>query len=112
MTQKTTKLGKTRIPILTDWEREQGARGFVIVTSANPLPTGKTAYKLIVNADAVITTYKERKPDGGGSDDMLAKRGLTGVTIISGNTLPVPKNNPCSELALASGSIIAWLEDN
>lgn len=104
--------GKTRIPRLTDEERSQGARGFVVVSNANPLPDGASAYWMIVNSDAVVATYEERKADGAGSKDMLTSRGLSGVTLKSGIPITPPKNNPCTVLTVTSGEIMCYLEDD
>ena len=83
----TTKRGLSRIPLMTDDERANGLRGFYIVDSTHPLPEGSSAYRLFINADAVITVYEERKADGAGNRDMLVSRNLNGVTILSLNTL-------------------------
>lgn len=109
--QKTIKRGETRIPVMTYEERATGARGFFIVDNSNPLPTGATAYHMIVNADAVITAYEERKAEGGGNSDMLAPRNLAGITLKAGIPLTPPKHNPCSVLEVSSGEIVCYLED-
>ena len=108
-----TKKGNTKLPLLTPEERtHHNARGFYIVNSTNPLPTGATAYKLVINTNAVITGYSERKSNGGGNVNMLVKRNLSGITLISGREIYPPKNNPCSALTVSSGSIICYLEDS
>ena len=109
--QKLIKRSKTRMPKMTSDERVEGARGFVMVTSTAPLPPNATAYRLMVSEDAVINVYHERKQEGGGSDDMLTKRNLGGVTLKTLLYITPPRHNPSSKLELASGSVVAYLED-
>jgi len=109
--QKTTKTSNAHIPLMTANERVEGARGFVMVTNANPLPAGATAYRLMINEDAVITKYVERKNEGGGSNDKLAERQLAGVTLKTLLYLTPPRHRPIIELEVGSGSIVAYLED-
>lgn len=111
MSQQEIQNGGVKIPLMTSEEREQGARGFVVVTSLNPLPIGVAAYWCIVNEAAVISVYKERKNNGGGQTDMLAARNLATNTISAGIPLTPPKNNPIMELEVSSGSIICYLID-
>lgn len=109
--RKLTKRSKSRIPLMTADDRVEAARGFVIVSNGNPLPAWASSYKLMINEDAVITKYVERKSDGAGKGDLLVQRQMVGITFKTLLFLNPPRQQPIIELEVASGSIVAYLED-
>ena len=95
------KLSPGEVESLSQLRKVSGTGGckFLAVTTAH---TSLTGYALVVNTDAVFTTFEV---DG---VDRLAKFGLTGATIKAGAYLPVPEGNAITAITMSSGDCIIY----
>ena len=91
---------------MTTLERMAGTSGSVVISGTGAI-TGLSYQAVVVNSDAVFTTFKIT-PTGGIETDYMTKMNLTGNTIKAGGLLTAPEGSVISAITMSSGLLIGY----
>lgn len=86
---------------MTESQKLIGTRGCKVLTGTGA-HTSLTGYSIIVQEDAVITTFEV---DG---SDALAAYGLSGTALKAGAYIVVPTGDNITAITMSSGSVIIY----
>jgi len=96
-----SKLSPGEVESLSQLRKVSGTGGFTFLAVTTD-HTSLTGYALVINSDAVFTTFDV---DG---VDRRAKFGLVGATVKAGSYLPVPKGSVITAVTMSSGDCIIY----